>query len=112
MERKKDHKTTIFILTAVMLILIIVVAFWTKNNLEYYKSTNEESIDNVDELPKTTKNNSQKSDVDINKKSIRFDVVMSFEIKPSEGISIIQNELKKAYPDYNINVIPDVDVSD
>ena len=50
--------------------------------------------------------------VDINKKDIRFDVVMSFEIKPSEGISIIQNELKKAYPDYNINIIPDVDVSD
>ena len=49
---------------------------------------------------------------DINKKSIRFDVVMNFNIKPSEGISIIQNELKKAYPDYNINVIPDVDVSD
>ena len=50
--------------------------------------------------------------VDINKKDIRFDVVMSFEIKPSEGISIIQNELKKVYPDYNINIIPDVDVSD
>ena len=50
--------------------------------------------------------------VDTNKKDIRFDVVMSFEIKPSEGISIIQNELKKAYPDYNINIIPDVDVSD
>ncbi len=50
--------------------------------------------------------------VDINKKEMRFDVVMSFEIKPSEGISIIQSELKKAYPDYNINIIPDVDVSD
>ena len=49
---------------------------------------------------------------DINKKSIRFDVVMSFEIKPSEGVSIIQSELKKVYPDYNINIIPDVDVSD
>ena len=50
--------------------------------------------------------------VDINKKEMRFDVVMSFEIKPSEGISIIQSELKKSYPDYNINIIPDVDVSD
>ncbi|MBO7611781.1 MAG: cation transporter [Elusimicrobia bacterium] len=50
--------------------------------------------------------------VDINKKDIRFDVVMNFEIKPSEGISIIQNEIRKIYPDYNIYVIPDVDVSD
>ena len=50
--------------------------------------------------------------VDIKKKEMRFDVVMSFEIKPSEGISIIQSELKKVYPDYNINIIPDVDVSD
>ena len=50
--------------------------------------------------------------VDTCKKDIRFDVVLNFEIKTSEGISIIQKELKNFYPDYNIYVAPDVDVSD
>ena len=49
---------------------------------------------------------------DITKKEIRFDVVMSFEIDAKEGLKILNDEVTKLYPDYKINIIPDVDVSD
>ena len=50
--------------------------------------------------------------VDAEAKDMTFDVVMSFDITPKEGISIIYNEIKDAYPEYNVQVAPDVDVSD
>ena len=50
--------------------------------------------------------------VDVEAKDMTFDVVMSFDITPKEGISIIYNEIKDAYPEYNVQVAPDVDVSD
>lgn len=50
--------------------------------------------------------------VDIEAKEISFDVVMSFDVKPSEGIQIIYKEIKEAYPEYDIQIAPDVDVSD
>ncbi len=37
---------------------------------------------------------------------------MSFDIKASEGIKILYQEIKEAYPDYDIQISPDVDVSD
>ncbi len=43
---------------------------------------------------------------------MRFDVVMSFDIAPKEGIKIIQNELKQLYHDYAVLIVPDVDVSE
>ena len=49
---------------------------------------------------------------DITKKEIRFDVVMSFEIDAKEGLKILNDEVKKLYSDYRINIVPDVDVSD
>ena len=49
---------------------------------------------------------------DIAKKEIRFDVVMSFEIDAKEGLKILNDEVKKLYSDYRINIVPDVDVSD
>ena len=45
-------------------------------------------------------------------KEMSFDVVMSFDVKPSEGIQIIYKEIKEAYPEYDIQIAPDVDVSD
>ena len=45
-------------------------------------------------------------------KSLRFDVVMSFDIKPREGIEILSREMKKLFPDYTVQITPDVDVSD
>lgn len=50
--------------------------------------------------------------VDIEAKEMSFDVVMSFDVKPSEGIQIIYKEIKEAYPEYDIQIAPDVDVSD
>lgn len=50
--------------------------------------------------------------VDMEKKSMRFDVVFSFDIKAKEALSILTNELKTDFPDYEINITPDVDISD
>ena len=50
--------------------------------------------------------------LDIANKDIRFDVVMSFDIEQKEGLRIIYDEIKKAYPDYSCQIIPDVDISD
>lgn len=50
--------------------------------------------------------------VDVEAKEMTFDVVMSFDIKPSEGLQIIYREISEAYPDYRIHIAPDVDVSD
>ncbi|MBQ9180276.1 MAG: cation transporter [Firmicutes bacterium] len=49
---------------------------------------------------------------DTEKKTIRFDVVLSFDIERSEGVDIIYNEVKEAYPDYVVMVIGDIDISD
>ena len=50
--------------------------------------------------------------VDVEAREMTFDVVMSFDIKPKEGLQIIYEEIKAAYPDYDIQIAPDVDVSD
>ena len=50
--------------------------------------------------------------IELERKEIKFDVVMSFDIKPNEGIKIIYDEIKEAYPEYDIQIRPDVDVSD
>lgn len=43
---------------------------------------------------------------------MRFDVVISFDIKPQEGLQILYEEMKKAYPEYTVHIISDVDISD
>ena len=50
--------------------------------------------------------------VDVEAKEMTFDVVLSFDIKPREGLQIIYKEISEAYPDYRIHIAPDVDVSD
>ena len=49
---------------------------------------------------------------DMKNKSIRFDVVLSFEIEAHEGVKKITSDLKKEFPDYEFVISPDVDVSD
>ena len=49
--------------------------------------------------------------VDIAAKEMTFDVVMSFDIRPQEGLAVIYKELQQAYPEYRIFIAPDVDVS-
>ncbi len=48
---------------------------------------------------------------DMAAREMRFDVVMSFDIQPREGIRILSEELGRAYPDWRIAIVPDVDVS-
>ena len=50
--------------------------------------------------------------VDVPAKEMRFDVVMSFDIRPQEGVEILRKEIGEVYPDYAVLIIPDVDVSD
>ena len=50
--------------------------------------------------------------MDEEKKIIRFDVVMSFDISHSEGIKIICDEINDKYPDYNVIIVADIDITD
>ena len=50
--------------------------------------------------------------VDMETKEMTFDVVMSFDIRPKEGLQTVYEEIKGAYPEYDIQIAPDVDVSD
>ena len=45
-------------------------------------------------------------------KTIRFDVVLSFDIAPQKALKILRSELHHAYPDYQLHIVPDVDISD
>ena len=49
---------------------------------------------------------------DTEKKTIRFDVVISFDIDHKEAVEIMQKEVQQMYPDYLIQIIPDIDVTD
>ncbi|MBE5890633.1 MAG: cation transporter [Lachnospiraceae bacterium] len=50
--------------------------------------------------------------VDLEEKKMRFDVVFSFDITPREGMAQLQKELNEIYPDYDIIISPDIDISD
>ena len=43
---------------------------------------------------------------------MRFDVVMSFDIRPQEGLRILYEEIGRAYPQYRLSIVPDIDISD
>ena len=45
-------------------------------------------------------------------KVMRFDVVLNFGIEAREGIRILREKLKEHYPEYTIQITPDVYVSD
>ncbi len=49
--------------------------------------------------------------VDLETKEMTFDVVISFEVNAKESLAILQEELHNAFPEYNIVVSPDIDVS-
>ena len=48
--------------------------------------------------------------VDLQEKTMRFDVVMSFEIVAEEGASILTKEVSEAFPGYDVHIAPDVDL--
>ncbi len=45
-------------------------------------------------------------------KIIRFDVVLSFNVAQKEALNVLINELQKLYPEYTIQIIPDIDITD
>ena len=50
--------------------------------------------------------------LDEEEKTIRFDVVFSFDIVAEEGVVHLTEELEKIYTDYTILISPDVDMTD
>ena len=49
---------------------------------------------------------------DTEKKTIRFDVVVSFDVERKEAIDTLYKEIREKYPDYELLIVPDVDVAD
>lgn len=43
-------------------------------------------------------------------KTMQFDVVVSFDIEPTEAISILTKEVQKVYPDYALQIVTDIDI--
>lgn len=50
--------------------------------------------------------------VDIENKEMRFDVVFSFDVDIKESLCLLYDELAAIYPDYEIYISPDIDISD
>lgn len=47
---------------------------------------------------------------DTGKKTMRFDVVLSFDIDRAEALRILTKEIKELLPDYTLQIVPDIDV--
>ena len=50
--------------------------------------------------------------VDTEKKTMHFDVVISFDIDYKEAIGIMMKEVQELYPDYSVQIVPDADIAD
>ena len=46
---------------------------------------------------------------DVEQKTIRFDVVISFDIDRAEALEIMTGEVRALYPDYQLTIVPDID---
>ncbi len=46
------------------------------------------------------------------KKTVRFDVVLSFDVDRSMAVKTLTEEISGLYPDYEVAIVPDVDVAD
>ena len=49
---------------------------------------------------------------DTEAKSMRFEVVLSFDVDKADAVGIMSQEVQALYPDYHIMILPDVDVVD
>lgn len=49
---------------------------------------------------------------DLEKKELRFDVVLSFEVNHTEALQTLYTEIGEMYPGYMLHITADVDVSD
>lgn len=46
---------------------------------------------------------------DVQRKTLRFDVVLSFEVDRAEALQTLTEEVQTLYPDYALQIIPDID---
>ena len=46
---------------------------------------------------------------DVDKKEMHFDVVLSFDIDSADAIKTLTEEVQALYPDYTLQIIPDID---
>ena len=46
---------------------------------------------------------------DTEMKTMRFDVVLSFDVDAVEAIETLTKQIKQLYPDYDIQIVPDID---
>lgn len=49
---------------------------------------------------------------DTEKKTLRFDAVLSFDVDKKEALKTLYGEVAALYPDYDILIVPDADVAD
>ncbi|MBQ6067580.1 MAG: cation transporter [Clostridia bacterium] len=49
---------------------------------------------------------------DTEKKTVRFDVVVSFDADRKDAMEVLYREVSALYPDYQVQIVPDIDVSD
>lgn len=47
--------------------------------------------------------------VDTENKTMRFDVIVSFDIDSTEALEILAKEVQNLYPDYSLQIVPDID---
>lgn len=50
--------------------------------------------------------------VDEAKKNLQFDVVLSFDVERKEALAILTKEVQDKFPDYTVQITPDVDLAD
>lgn len=82
-----------------------------------YNTTNEEAAKIRDTVHKTVLAHDWALQVhgfyaDTDKKTMRFDVVLDFSVDQKEALEIMNQEVQKLYPDYTIQIIPDIDAGD
>ena len=46
---------------------------------------------------------------DTQNKTMRFDVVISFDIERAQALATLTEEIKNLYPDYTLQIVPDID---
>ncbi len=46
---------------------------------------------------------------DTESKTLRFDVVLSFEVDKADAVKTLTEEIQKLYPDYTLLIVPDID---
>ena len=82
-----------------------------------YNTTNEEAAEIRNNVQKTVLSHDWALQlhgfyVDTEKKTMHFDVVISFDIDYKEAVGIMMKEVQEMYPDYSIQIVPDADIAD